>query len=121
MQVLFETGEENGIHPGLNLIPGSVKRFPPSSALTVPQTGWNTLHIENEEDSLFRGIPQQAYVYFNHAYYCDPLEQQNLLCSTEYGLRYASAVRQGNVAGVQFHPEKSHKVGLRLLSNFMTL
>ena len=121
MQVLFDQGEENGIHPGLGLISGSVKLFPDTGDITIPQTGWNTLQFSNEDEILFKGLPQQSYVYFNHAYYCAPANEANTICSTEYGIQYASAVRKGNIAGVQFHPEKSHKVGLKLLSNFMTL
>ncbi|MBI9051749.1 MAG: imidazole glycerol phosphate synthase subunit HisH [Anaerolineaceae bacterium] len=121
MQVLFEVSEENGIHPGLSTIKGAVKRFPENGNLTIPQTGWNTLQIEEENDILFRGLPQESYVYFNHAYYCAPDQTRDTISSTAYGIRYASAVRKGNIAGVQFHPEKSHKVGLKLLSNFMTL
>jgi imidazole glycerol-phosphate synthase subunit HisH len=121
MQVLLDQGEEKGIHPGLGLVSGSVKRFPDDGSITIPQTGWNTLQFSNEDEILFKGLPQQSYVYFNHAYYCDPVNQADIISSTEYGISYASAVRKGNIAGVQFHPEKSHKVGLKLLSNFMTL
>ena len=121
MQVLLDQGEEKGIHPGLGLVAGSVKRFPDDGSITIPQTGWNTLQVSNEDEILFKGLPQQSYVYFNHAYYCDPVNQADIISSTEYGISYASAVRKGNISGVQFHPEKSHKVGLKLLSNFMTL
>lgn len=121
MQVLLEKGEENGVHPGLGILSGTVKRFPDSETLTIPQTGWNTFQIEDETDPLFRGLPQQSYVYFNHAYYCAPTSTQVVSATTEYGIKYASAVRQENVVGVQFHPEKSHKVGLKLLSNFMSM
>jgi imidazole glycerol-phosphate synthase subunit HisH len=121
MQVLFEYGEENGMHPGLSLLRGNVKRFPPAEGLTIPQTGWNTFTNEDESDKLLRGIPQQSFAYFNHSYYCDAQQPEHVLASTNYGIRYASAVRIGNIAGVQFHPEKSHTVGLKLLSNFMTL
>jgi glutamine amidotransferase len=121
MQVLFDQGEEKGIHPGLGLIKGTVKRFPETGNITIPQTGWNTLQFTNEGEIIFKGLPQQSYVYFNHAYYCEPENQADVISSTEYGIHYASAVRKGNIAGVQFHPEKSHKVGLKLLSNFMTL
>jgi glutamine amidotransferase len=121
MQVLLDQGEENGLHPGLGILPGTVKRFPDSKTLTIPQTGWNTFQIEDETDPLFRGLPQQSYVYFNHAYYCAPDSSQDISATTEYGIKYASAVRRENVVGVQFHPEKSHKVGLKLLSNFMSM
>ena len=121
MQVLFEYGEENGLHPGLGLLKGNVKRFPEMDGITVPQTGWNTIQIQDETDRLFQGIPQQSFVYFNHSYYCDAQQPERMLTTTQFGIGYASAVRIGNVAGVQFHPEKSHTVGLKLLSNFMTL
>jgi len=121
MQVLFEYGEENGVHPGLGFLSGCVKRFPALESLTIPQTGWNTLQFVDESDPLFCNITPNAHVYFNHGYYCHPTTPHPIRTYTDYGIRYASTVRSGNVAGVQFHPEKSHKVGLKLLSNFMTL
>jgi glutamine amidotransferase len=121
MQVLLDHGEENGIHPGLGLLAGTVRRFAPSESLTIPQTGWNTIQVSNEQNPLFKEIQQESYVYFNHAYYCAPESPQTILASTTYGISYASAVQKENVFGVQFHPEKSHKVGLKLLSNFMSM
>lgn len=120
MQALFEVGEEMGRYPGLGLLPGRVVefRFPRGTDLKVPHTGWNQLRVL-EETALFDGIPSGAYAYFNHSYYCLPEETSDALAVTDYGFSYACAVRRGNVLGVQFHPEKSQGVGLRLLRNFL--
>jgi glutamine amidotransferase len=68
---------------------------------------------------LFGQIKDEAYVYFNHSYYCQPWNSSDVLATTDYGLQYACAVRRENIFGVQFHPEKSQAVGLRILKNFL--
>jgi glutamine amidotransferase len=117
MQLLFETSEELGKHPGLGLLSGSVCRFP-ENGLKIPQTGWNQLDLETP-NPLLHGIHSGDYAYFNHSYFCRPTSQSLLLVSTEYGLRYASVVGSANLYGVQFHPEKSQAVGLQILRNFV--
>jgi imidazole glycerol-phosphate synthase subunit HisH len=118
MQALFETGEELGQHNGLGLLPGRVARFAESLSVKIPHTGWN--QVEARKDSLlFNGIPTGTHFYFNHSYYCQPGESSDILATTEYGLKYACAVQRGNIFGVQFHPEKSQAVGLRILENFL--
>lgn len=133
MQLLFDESEEMGHHEGLHLIPGEVVRFPdtmpdPVSArldqgavryLRVPQIGWNQLH-QRRADELMAGVPDGAYAYFAHSYYCRPKDESAVLASTDYGVEYASIVRYKNAWGIQPHPEKSHTVGLRILANFMT-
>jgi glutamine amidotransferase len=117
MQLLFETSSELGEHAGLGLLPGSVRRFP-EIGLKIPQTGWNQLHVE-QKSPLLRGLPPGSYAYFNHSYYCDAGMADDVLASTQYGVRYASVVGRGRLYGVQFHPEKSQSVGLTMLRNFV--
>lgn len=118
MQMLMETSEEHGIHKGLCLIPGSVRRFPRVVGMKVPHMGWNSLTVEKPDNPLFDGFRQDEYVYFVHSYYADTAPEYTLT-STEYICPFASSVFNGNVFGVQFHPEKSGAAGLRLLSNFI--
>lgn len=116
MQALFGESEEHGRHAGLGFLPGRVRRFE-VEGLKVPQTGWNQLFPE-KGTPLLEGLEPGAYVYFNHGYYCDAAEE-DILAATEYGVRYASAVGRGRLYGVQFHPEKSQRVGLTILRNFV--
>lgn len=118
MQALFDAGEEMGEHAGLGLLTGKVVRFAESLSVKIPHTGWNQVDIENEA-SLFNGINAGAYVYFNHSYYCQAWDLSDVIGRTDYGLRYACAVQRENIYGVQFHPEKSQTVGLRILKNFL--
>ena len=117
MQALFDVGEEMGQHTGLGLLQGRVVRFEESLSVKIPHTGWNQLEVQNA--SLFDGVPTGSYVYFNHSYYCLPKQSSDVIAFTDYGLRYACAVRQENIFGVQFHPEKSQAVGLQILKNFV--
>jgi glutamine amidotransferase len=119
MQLLFETSFEMGEAKGLSILPGSVKKFP-ATDLTIPQTGWNQLMF-NPEQSLFHNLRSGAYVYFNHSYYCAPKDESAIIARTSYGIDYAAAVQKNMVFGVQFHPEKSQRVGLQILKNFMEL
>lgn len=118
MQALFDVGEEMGEHPGLGLLPGRVVRFAESLAVKIPHTGWNQVEARNDA-CLFRGIYSGAYVYFNHSYYCQPSNSSDVAATTDYGIQYACAVQRGHIFGVQFHPEKSQAVGLRILKNFL--
>lgn len=118
MQMLFEGSEEMGNWQGLGLLPGYVRKFQPP--LRVPQIGWNQLH-QQRPDPLFTGIPDRAYAYFVHSYYCDPADPDDVLTTTDYGIEYASAVQRDKIWGVQFHPEKSQAVGIRILQNFIDI
>jgi glutamine amidotransferase len=120
MQALFTLGEEMGVFPGLALLSGNVVHFPPLGELKVPHTGWNQLW-PTYASPLFAGIPAGSYAYFNHAYYCAASQPEDVLAETDYGIRYPSAVQRDSLVAVQFHPEKSQQVGLRILANFMRM
>lgn len=120
MQMLMETSEEHGIHEGLGLIPGRVKRFPRNSGQKVPHMGWNSLTIEQADNPLFTGFGDGEYVYFVHSFFVDTTPQYTLT-STRYICPFSSSVGNKNTYGVQFHPEKSGAVGLRLLNNFISM
>jgi len=119
MQVLCERSEEFGDHDCLGIVGGSVRRLPEGQK--VPQIGWNQLTLAGEAAGhpLFAGIPDQSYFYFVHSYYCDLTDPANVAGRTEYGVEFPSALLRGNLAGVQFHPEKSGRWGLQLLANFV--
>lgn len=115
MQMLFESSEEFGEHEGLGLLSGRVRRF--DNELHVPQTGWNQVHQRNASP-LFDNVADDSFFYFVHSYFCDATDADTVAGETEYGIKYPSAVTRGNVAGVQFHPEKSQTAGLQVLKNF---
>jgi len=117
MQMLFEESDEFGSTAGLGLLKGSVRRF--GNELVVPQVGWNRIH-QKREHVLFDGVGDGAFCYFVHSFYCEPRDEEVVAGETEYGQRYASVVARENICGVQFHPEKSQDVGLRMLKNFAT-
>jgi imidazole glycerol-phosphate synthase subunit HisH len=120
MQMLLETSEEHGIHEGLGLIPGRVRRFPRNSGRKVPHMGWNSLTLSNRDSPLFAGFRPDEYVYFVHSYYADTTPECTLT-TTDYICPFASSVGIGKIYGVQFHPEKSGATGLKLLRNFIDL
>ncbi|MGE5372046.1 MAG: imidazole glycerol phosphate synthase subunit HisH [Solirubrobacterales bacterium] len=114
LQLLFSESEEDGIHEGLDLVQGRVIRFP--AGRKVPHMGWNQL-VQHGNCPLFAGIPDNAYFYFVHSFYCDPAESVTV-GTCEYGLDFTCAIQKGNLFGVQFHPEKSSDLGLQILKNF---
>jgi len=120
MQALFEWSEELGTHKGLGILPGKVIRFELPKDYKVPHTGWNQLW-RKRESALLKDIADGAYVYFNHSYFCAPDVEADIVAETDYGIRYASVVQRDNVFGVQFHPEKSQRVGLAILENFLVI
>lgn len=119
MQLLFERSFEYGEHEGLGLIKGSIRPISDviDTTLKVPHIGWNALHFGNEKDELFKYLNEGDFVYFVHSYYgadCD----ESVIATTEYSAELTAAVRNKNVCGVQFHPEKSERVGLSILKAF---
>jgi len=115
MQLLFEESEEHGRHEGLGLLPGRVRRF--DDGLPVPHMGWNRLRTRRPHP-LLDGMADGAYVYFVHSYFCDAPDEV-VIATSDYGRDFPAVVGRGNVLGVQFHPEKSQAVGLRMVANFV--
>jgi imidazole glycerol phosphate synthase glutamine amidotransferase subunit len=120
LQLLFDFSEEappeNGREiPGLGIVGGGVKKFP---GRKVPQIGWNQTRAR-PGSRLFSGIPEDSFFYYIHSYYAVPGDDSVIAAEAEYYLRYCAAVERGNMAAVQFHPEKSGKAGLRLLENWL--
>jgi imidazole glycerol-phosphate synthase subunit HisH len=115
LQLLFERSYEMGDHQGLGLIGGEVVPF--NGELKVPQIGWNQLAIRREHP-LLDGIIDGDYVYFVHSYYARPADENVVLAASDYGVDFPAVVQQGNVFGIQFHPEKSSRLGLRILKNY---
>lgn len=121
-QALFERSEEfNSCAAGLGIFGGKVVRFPERSGLKVPQIGWNQLELAHPDCPLFRGIANGSYVYFVHSFFPQPTDPAIIATRTDYGVTFASSVWRDNVFATQFHPEKSQKVGLQLLRNFVEL
>jgi imidazole glycerol-phosphate synthase subunit HisH len=114
-QLLFERSTELGVHQGLGLLAGEVIKFPPGGK--IPHMGWNQVK-QARSSALFEGIPDESYFYFVHSYYAAPGTESDILGTTDYGVNFTSVVGRDNFFAVQFHPEKSQEVGLRLLKNF---
>lgn len=120
MQLLCEVSEENGLHQGLNLVPGRVARFKLPKSYKVPHMGWN--QVEPVADSrLFAGIATNSHFYFVHSYHVNPEEQKCIGAHCHYGYYFVCALECENLFATQFHPEKSGEVGLKLLNNFARL
>jgi len=119
LQLLFTQSEEFGLHDGMNLIPGQVKKLD-EPGLHVPHIGWN--QIEGDKpDPLLKGVPEGSYFYFVHSFYVEPEKPEDALRWTQYGRRFCSIAGRDKVWGAQFHPEKSQDAGKRLLRNFLSI
>lgn len=117
MQLLMTMSEEFGVHHGLDIISGRVVRFDPEAGLKIPHMGWNRVHYSSG-NRLFEGIPDGSFFYFVHSYYVHP-QNSSVVCGwTDYGERFCSAITRDNIFATQFHPEKSHHHGLKILENF---
>jgi len=118
-QLLMDGSDEHGQSTGLGLVPGWVKYLPKSAGLKVPHMGWTPVKfIENSE--LGREVGATECVYFVHSLYCECADAQSVVATADYGITFCAALRHDNVWGTQFHPEKSGKVGLRILENFLS-
>ncbi|MCH8980015.1 MAG: imidazole glycerol phosphate synthase subunit HisH [Armatimonadetes bacterium] len=117
-QLLFQRSLEHGEHAGLGLLPGAVRPLRPSPGLKVPNIGWRPIHVLND-CPLLNGIGQRDQMYFVHSMYADTSDPSDVVATSSHGQEFAAAVRRDNVMGIQFHSEKSGKVGLRVLRNFL--
>lgn len=114
-QLIFEKSYENGEWDGLGLLKGEVRRF--EVELPVPQIGWNTAGFR-KNPGVFSSFEGEVYFYFDHGYYPEPENPEVVAAVTDYGVEFPSAIAKGNIFATQFHPEKSHKNGLRIIENF---
>lgn len=122
MQLLFK-GSEEGDLPGLGWIDAEVVKFrfdKTDSSLKIPHMGWNTINIR-QPSGIFAEMPEEPRFYFVHSYYVRCREEADVLATTHYGSEFTSAVRRDNIMGTQFHPEKSHKFGMKVFRNFVNL
>jgi glutamine amidotransferase len=125
LQILFTSSEESEGAPGLNVIPGRVRRFS-NGLLKVPHMGWNQVKAGTRAAGgnsarkcpLFDGIAEDAYFYFVHSYYVEPEDKSVIAGLTDYGISFVSALWRNNIFATQFHPEKSQDAGLKLIENF---
>lgn len=117
LQLLFEGSEESQGVEGLHILDGQILRIPDQEGLKIPHIGWNSLNLTNN-GRLFKGISEDAYVYFVHSYYLKAKEAEIVKATTEYSTCIHASVEKDNVFACQFHPEKSGLVGLEILKNF---
>jgi glutamine amidotransferase len=117
MQILSDEGHEDQIVKGLSVIPGKIKKFS-NKKLIIPHMGWNTVLI-CKKDPIIKSDLNEKDFYFVHSYIYENIKKENILGLTHYGKNFPSIVNKGNIYGVQFHPEKSHKNGLKLIKNFI--
>ena len=117
MQILSDEGYEDQITKGLGIISGKIKKFS-NKKLIIPHMGWNTVSI-NKKDTIIKNNLNEKDFYFVHSYIYENINKENILGLTTYGKKFPSIINKGNIYGVQFHPEKSHKNGLKLIKNFI--
>ncbi|MBZ0283473.1 MAG: imidazole glycerol phosphate synthase subunit HisH [Anaerolineae bacterium] len=118
MQFLFERSDEMGEHEGLGILTGYVTRFPEMANLKIPHMGWNQLQVKRGSP-LLDGLSEESYAYFVHSYYCVPAQSNDVLATVDYGIPFTAVVQREQIYGVQFHPEKSQRTGLQILTNFL--
>ena len=117
MQILSDEGHEDQITKGLGIISGKIKKFS-NKKLIIPHMGWNTIRV-NKADLIVKNNLNEKDFYFVHSYIYENINEENILGLTTYGKNFPSIINKGNIYGVQFHPEKSHKNGLKLIKNFI--
>lgn len=120
LQLMFDSSEESPGVKGLGLLPGKIVRIPDNGGLKVPHIGWNNLKFPHA-GRLFKGLPEDSYVYFVHSYYLQAQEESIVTATTEYGTLIHASVEKDNIFACQFHPEKSSGVGMRILQNFVAI
>jgi glutamine amidotransferase len=120
MQLLFEGSDECKETEGLNILKGKILKIPDCEGLKIPHMGWNSLNIK-QGAKLYKGIPDQSYVYFVHSYYLKAQEEGIVAATTHYSTLIHASVESDNIFGCQFHPEKSGETGLAILKNFTDL
>jgi len=116
-QLLFEKSEEAPKIKGLSIFQGKVSRLKKAK---IPQIGWNQLKIQ-KKSKILKGLKGGSFVYFMHSFYPKPLDKKIIITKTNYGIDFCSSIESKNIFGVQFHPEKSGKVGLKILKNFVEI
>ncbi len=122
LQLLFDRSFEGGEFEGLGVIPGDVVRFQvKEEAMKIPHMGWNSVEVRQEPTALMSGISESPHFYFVHSYYAVPARSEDVWLTSNYGGNFCAAVRRGNLFATQFHPEKSQRDGLQLLTNFVHL
>lgn len=122
-QLLFRESQEQlgGKEKGLGIFAGSVRRFPKQKTFKVPHMGWNQVALTKKSSGVFKGIRSGSYFYFVHSYYPDPEDRSIFASRTVYATDFVSSVESGNLFACQFHPEKSGRDGIKLLSNFVMM
>lgn len=120
LQLLFERSDESAGVEGLGVLKGEILRIPEQAGLKIPHIGWNSLTLMNQ-GKLFEGIENESYVYFVHSYYLKAMDDKIVTATTDYSTTIHASVEQENVFACQFHPEKSSKIGLKILENFAKL
>ena len=120
LQLMFESSEETPGVEGLGILKGKIVRIPDGEGVKVPHIGWNNLSYPNQ-GRLFKGIPENSFVYFVHSYYLQAEDPSIVKAATEYGVYIHASVELGNIFACQFHPEKSSSVGMQILQNFINV
>ena len=120
LQLLFDSSEESPGVEGLGILPGKIIRFPEDKGFKIPQIGWNSLDIKLGA-RLFKGVPDQSYVYFVHSYYLKADDENIVAATSEYAAHVHASIEKDNIFACQFHPEKSGEIGLKILENFANL
>ncbi|MDX2160533.1 MAG: imidazole glycerol phosphate synthase subunit HisH [bacterium] len=121
MQFLFEYSDEMGMHEGFGLLPGHVTRFPADLPYKVPHMGWNQLAVKRADSPLVNGLDRDSYAYFVHSYHCIAANAEHVVLTADYGLTVTAGIQHETIYGVQFHPEKSQRTGLQILTNFLEM
>lgn len=118
LQLLFETSEESPGAKGLGILKGKIVSIPKDMGLKVPHIGWNSVSLK-QKNGIFSDIDEDSYFYFVHSFYLKDADDNAVAATTRYGVEIQCAVQKGKLCATQFHPEKSGKIGLKLLKNFL--